>query len=130
MINGTVRENIQFGLDSDEDRMDEVIKVCSLQSDLLQLGNGLDTEIGERGINLSGGQKARISLARACFSRADICLLDDPLSAVDPHVAKNLFEDCITGYLSNRTVILVTHQIQFLKDIEHLVLLDKGSIKS
>ena len=68
IINGTVRDNIQFGMGADEERMQEVIRVCSLQSDLHQLANGMDTEIGERGINLSGGQKARISLARACFS--------------------------------------------------------------
>ena len=79
---------------------------------------------------MSGGQKARISLARACFSKADICLLDDPLSAVDPHVAKKLFEDCITGYLKNRTVILVTHQVQFLNEAEHIVWIEKGEIKA
>ena len=79
---------------------------------------------------MSGGLKARISLARACFSKADICLLDDPLSAVDPHVANKLFEDCITGYLSDRTVILVTHQIQFITKVEHIVWIEKGTIKA
>ena len=73
--------------------------------------NGADTIIGERGINISGGQKARISLARAIYSRADIYLLDDPLSAVDPQVAKDIFNGCIRNYLSDKIVVLVTHQL-------------------
>ena len=69
----------------------------------------METEIGERGVNISGGQRARISLARACYSNADIYLMDDPLSAVDPHVAKKLFNSCIRGYLKEKAVVLVTH---------------------
>ena len=71
--------------------------------------NGAETVIGERGINISGGQKARISLARAIYSNADIYLLDDPLSAVDPEVANAIFEECITGFLADKLVVLVTH---------------------
>ena len=71
--------------------------------------NGIDTMIGEKGINISGGQKARISLARACYSNADIYLLDDPLSAVDPEVANKIFHECIEGYLKNKLRVLVTH---------------------
>lgn len=82
-----------------------------MERDLAILGNGADTVIGERGVNISGGQKARISLARAVYSDADIVLLDDPLSAVDPQVANNIFSECIRGALKDRLVILVTHQL-------------------
>jgi len=73
------------------------------------MSHGVDTVIGERGINVSGGQKARISLARALYQDADIYLLDDPLSAVDPEVAQNIFHKCITSYLKDKIVVLVTH---------------------
>lgn len=86
-----------------------MIRVCQLEEDIKQLVNGLDTEIGERGVNISGGQRARISLARACYSEADIYLLDDPLSAVDAKVANKLFSLCILGFLRNKAVLLVTH---------------------
>lgn len=77
--------------------------------DIKEFSNGPDTVIGERGVNISGGQKARISLARAIYSEADIYLLDDPLSAVDPQVADDIFENCIKGVLKNKLVVLVTH---------------------
>ena len=95
IFSDSVRNNILFGLPLDEDRLREVVRVCQLEQDLAQLASGLDSQIGERGVNISGGQKARISLARACYSDADIYLLDDPLSAVDPYVAKKLFSLCI-----------------------------------
>ena len=88
--------------------------------------NGLDTQIGERGVNISGGQKARISLARACYSNADIYLLDDPLSAVDSRVAKSLSQDCIRGFLRNKAVLLVTHQIAFLEGVDEILALEGG----
>ncbi len=91
ILSDSVRNNILFGLPLDEKRLADVIKVCELREDLKMFARGLDTEIGERGVNISGGQKARLSLARACYSDADIFLLDDPLSAVDPHVAQKLF---------------------------------------
>ena len=93
------------------------------------MNRGADTEIGERGINASGGQKARISLARAVYSDADIYLLDDPLSAVDPDVAGKLYNQCIEGYLKDKCVILVTHQVQHLKNVENILVLDDGRIK-
>lgn len=95
IMSATVRQNIMFGLEFDQERMDEAIKYSMLTDDLESLNNGLETMIGERGVNVSGGQKARISLARAIYSDADIYLLDDPLSAVDPQVAKNIFFQCI-----------------------------------
>ena len=81
------------------------------------------TEIGERGINLSGGQKARVSLARAVYSDRDVYLLDDPLSAVDTHVAEHIFDQCITGKLAKKTVVLVTHAVQFLPRCDKVIVL-------
>ena len=110
-----------FGLEYDEERMNKVIEVCWLDHDLKIFNNGLDTEIGERGINTSGGQKARISLARAWYSNADVVLLDDPLSAVDPDVAEKIFKNWIEGFLKDKNVVLVTHQIQHLKEVQNIV---------
>ena len=114
IFSDSIRNNILFGLPLDEERLAEVIRVCQLEPDLAQLAHGIDTEIGERGVNISGGQRARISLARACYSDADIYLLDDPLSAVDPPVAEKLFSLCIQGLLREKAVLLVTHQTSFL----------------
>ena len=82
--------------------------------------------IGERGINISGGQKARISLARAVYSEADIYLLDDPLSAVDPQVASDIFNQCICGVLKDKCVVLVTHQLQFLTKVDKIMVIKDG----
>ena len=83
--------------------------------------------MGERGIALSGGQKARVGLARALYLDADIYLLDDPLSAVDAHVGRILFDECITGYLKNKTRILVTHQVQLLQKADEIIILKNVS---
>ena len=99
-------------------RLAAVVAACCLGPDIAQLPDGLATEIGEKGVNLSGGQKARVSLARACYAKADVVLLDDPLSAVDPAVARHLFHSAIVGWLAKTNgacVVLVTHQRQFLK---------------
>ena len=93
--------------------------MCALEEDLNKLHNGISTILGERGTTLSGGQKARLSLARAVYSNADVYLLDDPLSAVDAKVAYRLFNNCITKLRDEgKAVVLVTHQAQFLADIE------------
>lgn len=92
IISGTLKDNILFGGEYDETKFNKVIESCCLEHDLQIFNRGADTEIGERGINASGGQKARISLARAVYSDADIYLLDDPISAVDPDVAGNLYK--------------------------------------
>ncbi|XP_043350867.1 ATP-binding cassette sub-family C member 12 isoform X4 [Dermochelys coriacea] len=107
-----VRQNILFGEEYNEERYNYAINVCSLKSDMESLPYGDLTEIGERGLNLSGGQKQRISLARAVYANRDIYLLDDPLSAVDAHVGKYIFEKCIREALKGKTVVLVTHQLQ------------------
>ena len=95
IISASVKKNIMFGRPFDQEKFDDAIKYSCLTRDIQILGRGVDTIIGERGVNVSGGQKARISLARALYSDADIILLDDPLSAVDPEVANKIFYDCI-----------------------------------
>ncbi|GAA5841427.1 hypothetical protein JCM3766R1_004081 [Sporobolomyces carnicolor] len=111
--NASVKDNILFGLPCREDRYQAVLEACSLTSDLKILEDGDETEIGEKGINLSGGQKARVSLARAVYSRASTLLFDDILSAVDAHTAAHIYQHCLKGpLLEGRTVILVSHQVQ------------------
>ncbi|XP_078042801.1 putative multidrug resistance-associated protein lethal(2)03659 [Augochlora pura] len=124
----SVRQNILFGQSEDEARYKEVIRVCQLTTDLINLSHGDSTMVGERGINLSGGQRARINLARAVYAGADIYLLDDPLSAVDPHVGGRIVEECICGYLKNKTRILVTHQTQYLKFADQIIVMDNGKV--
>ena len=104
--------------------MHQVVRVCQLEPDLKLFPRGILTQIGEQGVNISGGQRARIALARAVYSRADIYLLDDPLSAVDPAVANQIFEKCINGVLRNKARILVTHQLQFLNRVPRILVLD------
>ncbi|XP_063700314.1 ATP-binding cassette sub-family C member 4-like [Culicoides brevitarsis] len=129
----TVRQNILFGQEMNKERYDAVVKVCALLKDFEQLPFGDLTIVGERGTALSGGQKARISLARAVYRKADIYLLDDPLSAVDAHVGRHLFEECIghRGRLGKQraTRILVTHQVHYLKDADVVVVLKEGKIE-
>ncbi|XP_023166430.2 probable multidrug resistance-associated protein lethal(2)03659 [Drosophila hydei] len=130
LFTGTVRENILFGLTLDKLRYRTVVKKCALERDFELLPQGDKTIVGERGASLSGGQKARISLARAVYRRADIYLLDDPLSAVDTHVGRHLFDQCMRGYLRSELVILVTHQLQFLEHADLIVIMDKGKISA
>uniref|UniRef100_A0A8B9TPU0 Canalicular multispecific organic anion transporter 1 n=1 Tax=Anas platyrhynchos TaxID=8839 RepID=A0A8B9TPU0_ANAPL len=124
------RDNILFGSELDEARYQQVIKACALLPDLELLPAGDQTEIGEKGINLSGGQKQRVSLARAVYSNADIYVLDDPLSAVDAHVGKYLFENVLgpKGLLQKKTRILVTHGISFLPQVDNIVVLVAGAV--
>ncbi|XP_061228390.1 ATP-binding cassette sub-family C member 2 isoform X2 [Neopsephotus bourkii] len=128
--NATLKDNILFGSELDEARYQQVIKACALLPDLEQLPAGDQTEIGEKGINLSGGQKQRVSLARAVYSNADIYVLDDPLSAVDAHVGKYLFEHVLgpKGLLQNKTRILVTHSISFLPQVDNIVVMVAGAV--
>lgn len=128
VFEGTIRDNVVFVEDFNERRYKRVLKVCALERDLELLPRGDLTMIGERGVSLSGGQKARINLARAIYRKADIYLLDDPLSAVDTHVGKHIFERCINDFLSNKIRVLVTHQLQYLFDVKHLILMGSGSI--
>lgn len=128
VYSGTVRENIVFGRQFVAEKYNKVIMVCDLEKDIKCFPKGDLTEIGQRGVILSGGQRARVSLARAIYTDADIYLLDDPLSAVDAKVGKNLFERCIKEFLGGRIRILATHQLQFLKKTDSVVLLENGSV--
>ncbi|EAA01218.5 AGAP001777-PA [Anopheles gambiae str. PEST] len=136
LFTGSLRQNVLFGEQLDQYRYRQVLKVCALQPDLAHLPAGDMTVIGERGVSLSGGQKARICLARAVYRQADVYLLDDPLSAVDAHVAKHLFELCIGngGFLKRRnpnaTRILVTHQVHFLKQADWVVVMKEGRVEA
>lgn len=127
---GTVRQNILFGKAYNKERYKTIIHKCALAKDFKVFPHGDRTIIGERGISLSGGQRARINLARAVYKKADIYLLDDPLSAVDANVGKQLFESCITNYLRDKICILVTHQLQYLKKVDQILILNNGSIEA
>lgn len=128
VFEGTIKDNIVFIDDYDEARYKDVIRVCALERDLDLFSHGDQTLVGERGVSLSGGQKARISLARAIYRKADIYLLDDPLSAVDAQVGRHIFDNCIKTFLQDKIVLLVTHQLQYLKDVEHLIFINGGRI--
>uniref|UniRef100_A0A5G2R7R0 Uncharacterized protein n=1 Tax=Sus scrofa TaxID=9823 RepID=A0A5G2R7R0_PIG len=122
---GTVRSNILFGKKYEKDRYEKVLKACALEE---PLEDGDLTVVRGRGTPLSAGQKARISLARALYQDADIYLLDDPLSAVDAGVSRHLFEQCIRQALREKITILVTHQLQYLKDASQILILKDGKI--
>ncbi|WEJ95357.1 hypothetical protein PSN45_002872 [Yamadazyma tenuis] len=127
--NTSVKENILFGAELDEKKYKDVIYACSLESDLEILPAGDRTEIGERGITLSGGQKARINLARSVYADNDIILLDDVLSAVDARVGKHIMENCILGLLKDKTRILATHQLSLIGAADRIIFLNgDGSV--
>ncbi|KAK6457183.1 P-loop containing nucleoside triphosphate hydrolase protein [Scheffersomyces xylosifermentans] len=122
--NATVKENIVFGAEWDEKKYNDVIYACSLESDLEILPAGDQTEIGERGITLSGGQKARINLARAVYAEKDIILMDDVLSAVDARVGKHIMNSCILDMLKDKTRILATHQLSLIGSADKIIFLN------
>uniref|UniRef100_A0AAA9SF74 Multidrug resistance-associated protein 4 n=1 Tax=Bos taurus TaxID=9913 RepID=A0AAA9SF74_BOVIN len=128
VFSGTVRSNILFGKKYEKERYEKVIKACALKKDLQLLEDGDLTMIGDRGTTLSGGQKARVNLARAVYQDADIYLLDDPLSAVDAEVSRHLFELCICQALHEKIRILVTHQLQYLKAASQILILKDGQM--
>lgn len=127
IFTSTIRQNITFGQPMDRVRYDSTINCSSLKTDFEQFNSGDMTMVGENGAGLSGGQKARINLARAVYRMADIYLIDDPLSAVDTHVQSHLFEECLgpNGFLArqNATRILITHQVHFLKEADWIIVL-------
>ena len=127
----TIQANILLGKPMNDERYKNVIKACCLDIDLQNFGEAGDLlMIGDKGVNLSGGQKARISLARALYADADLYLLDDPLAAVDPKVARKIFDQCIgpRSLLRGKTRILVTHQIHFLVEADQMITLTNGHI--
>ena len=130
ILNASVKDNILFGHDLDEKFYNKIVSCCSLRPDLEMMPSGDMTEIGEKGINLSGGQKARISLARALYSNGDIYLLDDPCSSVDAHVGKSIFDSVIgpSGMLRDKTRIFVTNSLSFLPQIDNIIMMANGQI--
>lgn len=128
--NATLQDNITFGKSLDKSLYNKIVDACALRQDFDMLPAGDQTEIGEKGINLSGGQKQRVSLARAVYSNSDIYLLDDPLSSVDSHVGKHIFEQVIgpTGLLKNTTRLLVTHGITYLPMVDNIIVLKDGEM--
>uniref|UniRef100_A0A671RFF6 ATP-binding cassette sub-family C member 5 n=1 Tax=Sinocyclocheilus anshuiensis TaxID=1608454 RepID=A0A671RFF6_9TELE len=128
ILNASFRDNILFGKEMEEERYQAILSACCLRLDLAILPNADLTEIGERGANLSGGQRQRISLARALYSNGDIYILDDPLSALDAHVGNHIFNNAIRKHLRGKTVIFVTHQLQYLVDCDDVIVMRDGSI--
>ena len=129
--NLTLKNNILFNNSVNNMEYDRIIEACALKTDLEILPAGDNTEIGESGINLSGGQKQRIGIARAIYSNADLYLLDDPLSAVDAHVGKHLFENVLhskTGLLKNKTRVIATNSLNILQYVDQIIILDEGVI--
>nr|XP_025681032.1 ABC transporter C family member 12 isoform X4 [Arachis hypogaea] len=124
-----VRENILFGSEFEYERYWKAIDVTALQHDLNLLPARDFTEIGERGVNISGGQKQRVSLARAVYSDSDVYIFDDPLSALDAHVAHEVFKNCIKEALGGKTRVLVTNQLHLLPQVDKIILLSDGMIK-
>ncbi|RID46135.1 hypothetical protein BRARA_I02816 [Brassica rapa] len=129
IFNATVRDNILFGAPFDKEKYERVIDVTALRHDLELLPGGDLTEIGERGVNISGGQKQRVSMARAVYSNSDVCILDDPLSALDAHVGQQVFERCIKRELADKTRVLVTNQLHFLSQVDKILLVHEGTVK-
>ncbi|KAI5409101.1 Canalicular multispecific organic anion transporter 2, variant 2 [Lathyrus oleraceus] len=125
---GKIEENILFGKEMDRERYEKVLEACSLKKDLEVLPFGDQTIIGEKGINLSGGQKQRVQIARALYQDADIYLLDDPFSAVDAHTGSHIFKECLLGLLKTKTVIYITHQVEFLPDADLILVMKEGRI--
>ncbi|VFQ97027.1 unnamed protein product [Cuscuta campestris] len=129
IFNATVRENILFGSRFEPSRYGRAINVTALQHDLELLSGGDLTEIGERGVNISGGQKQRVSMARAVYSNSDVYIFDDPLSALDADVGRQVFEKCIRGELRGRTRVLVTNQLHFLSQVDSILVVHNGTVE-
>ena len=130
IMNDTIRNNILFGRQYNPKRYSDAIKFASLEPDLNLFTNGDLEIIGKRGSTLSGGQKARVSLARALYADADIYILDDILSAVDAHVGAFIFSMTINKYLKDKTVLLITHSLYFVAHADRVILFEDGQIKS
>ena len=128
IFSGTFRDNILFGTTLHSQRYQQVIRACSLREDLGSFSEGDLTLIGERGVTLSGGQKARVALARAVYQEADIYLLDDPLSAVDVKVGREIFYNCVKGFLSAKIVFMTTHHIQYAKQADEVIVMREGTV--
>ncbi|KAJ3251911.1 Canalicular multispecific organic anion transporter 2 [Boothiomyces macroporosus] len=124
----SMKTNITFGKELDYEKLERIVKACCLVKDINSFEDGINSMLGESGINLSGGQKARVSLARCIYSEADIYLLDDPLAALDAYVGRQVFERAVKGELAGKTVLLSTHQLQYMNQMDKIIVLDKGQV--
>ena len=129
ILNDTMRNNIIFNLPYDEKKYQKIVNICQLEPDfeLLQLGDL--TTISDKGDNLSGGQKTRLTIARAVYSDADIYLFDDPFSALDAYVGKNIFDNVIKDYLKGKTILIITHALQYLSMMDYIIKMNEGKIE-
>ncbi|XP_033099970.1 multidrug resistance-associated protein 4-like [Anneissia japonica] len=128
VLSGTIRDNILFGKPYNKQQFEHVIEACALKTDLKHLPKKDLTLVGERGVTLSGGQRARIGLARAVYNDMELYLLDDPLSAVDTQVGRHLFDVCIRKGLKDKPCILVTHQLQYLESVDKVLVMKDGQV--
>ena len=129
ILNETIKNNILFFDKINEDKYKKIISICQLEPDLKIIKGGDKAEIGEKGINLSGGQKMRLAIARAVYNEAEIYIFDDPLSALDAYVGMNLFNEVFCEYLKNKTVIISTHSLQYLNNFDRIIFMEDGKIK-
>ena len=129
ILNDTIEQNILFFKPMDREKYNKIIKICQLEQDLLIFPHGDQTEIGEKGVNLSGGQKARLAIARAVYNDSDIYIFDDPLSALDAYVGMNLFNQVFNDYLKTKTIIVSTHALQYVSYFDRVYYLHQGTIK-
>ena len=128
VFSGTIRENILFGESDDPHWYSTVVEACALKEDIELFPNKDDTLVGQRGVVLSGGQKARVSLARAVYSCADVYVLDDPLNAVDQKVGDEIFSRCICGLLADKIRVLVSHHRRYLQEADEIIVMEKGRV--
>lgn len=128
--NGKLRENILFGSEFDKRKYVDTVMACQLEPDLAIMPSGDMSEIGEKGINLSGGQKARVALARAVYKRPDVLLMDDPISALDATVRKSIFDQVFMGLMKDSTRVLVTHAIDFVHLADQIIIIKDGEIQA
>eukprot|EP00878_Enallax_costatus_P037296 GHUV01042119.1.p2 GENE.GHUV01042119.1~~GHUV01042119.1.p2 ORF type:complete len:311 (+),score=87.87 GHUV01042119.1:997-1929(+) len=126
--NISLKDNILFGMPYDEAKYKAVIHACALELDLKILPQGDQSMAGERGINLSGGQRQRVCLARAAYHDADLILLDNPLSAVDQHTSKHIFDKCIKGLLADKAVVLIAHQLELLPQCNKVAIVKDNAV--
>jgi ABC-type multidrug transport system fused ATPase/permease subunit len=129
IMTGSIKDNILFGQEMDEAKLQRIVSACGLVSDLNEFPLHWDTLLGEKGINLSGGQKSRVALARAIYSEADIVLLDCPLAALDARVGSQVFEEAILGLLKGKTVLMVTHKLSILDRVDQIIVMENGRIQ-
>ena len=128
IINDTIIGNIILNRNYEEEIYKHIINICELEKDIIALQGSDYTEIGDKGVNLSSGQKIRISIARAAYSRSDIYLFDDPFSSLDPSIRNSIFRKVIKGYLKSKTILLVTNELQYIPEMKHVIHMNDGNI--